>query len=81
MSSLIKRNSWQIMCDTVHALLMRELKTRFGANRLGYFWAIADPVAQAAVMGVLFSLIGRSSVSGIDIALFIYRHITFQNVL
>lgn len=68
----LKRSSWQIMNDTVHALLMRELKTRFGTDRLGYFWAIAEPAAQAAVMALIFTLIGRSSVAGIPVAMFLF---------
>ncbi len=75
MSKVIARNSWQIMCDSVHALLMRETKTRFGTNRLGYFWAIAEPVAQAAVIGAIFTLLGRNSVSGIPVALFMFTGI------
>ncbi len=59
------------MRDTVHALLMRELKTRFGSSKLGYFWAIAEPVAQASIMAILFTLIGRSSLSGVPVALFL----------
>jgi capsular polysaccharide transport system permease protein len=59
------------MYGTVHALLMRELKTRFGANRLGYFWALFDPIMQAAVIGLLFTFIGRSSLVGVPVALFI----------
>ncbi len=66
------RTSWQIMQDTVHALLMREIKTRFGADRLGYFWAIAEPVSQASVMAVIFTLLGRSSVAGIPVAIFLF---------
>ncbi|NQZ25645.1 MAG: ABC transporter permease [Colwellia sp.] len=72
---MASRSSWQIMCDSVHALLMREIKTRFGTNRLGYFWAIAEPVAQAAVIGLIFTLLGRSSVSGISVALFMFTGI------
>ena len=75
MSGMASRSSWQIMCDSVHALLMREIKTRFGTNRLGYFWAIAEPVAQAAVIGLIFTLLGRSSVSGISVALFMFTGI------
>jgi capsular polysaccharide transport system permease protein len=75
MSNVMARSSWQIMRDSVHALLMREIKTRFGANRLGYFWALAEPMAQALVMGAVFTLIGRSSVSGIPVALFIFTGI------
>jgi capsular polysaccharide transport system permease protein len=60
------------MRDTVHALMMREIKTRFGANRLGYFWAIAEPIAGVAVMGLIFTLIGRSSVANIPVVLFLF---------
>ncbi len=65
------RTSLQVMRDTIHALLMRELKTRFGAKKLGYFWAFVEPAAQAAIMAVMFSLIGRSSLSGVPVALFL----------
>ncbi|MDO6488121.1 ABC transporter permease [Colwellia sp. 6_MG-2023] len=63
------------MNATVHALLMRELKTRFGTNRLGYFWAVASPAAQASVMALIFTLLGRSSISGIPVALFLFTGI------
>ncbi|BAJ00584.1 ABC transporter permease [Shewanella violacea] len=67
-----KRSSIQIMVDTVHALMMREIKTRFGSNRLGYFWALAEPIGQVAILGLIFSLMGRSSVANIPIALFLF---------
>jgi len=63
------------MCDTVHALLMREIKTRFGTDRLGYFWAVAEPVAQASLMAIIFTLLGRASIAGIPIALFLFSGI------
>ena len=69
-SQRISRTSLQIMSDTVFALMMRELKTRFGAKKLGYFWAIAEPAAQASILALMFSLIGRSSLSGVPVALF-----------
>lgn len=65
------RTALQIMRDTVHALMMREIKTRFGSNRLGYFWALADPIAQAGIMALMFSLMGRNSVAGIPVAMFL----------
>ncbi len=65
------RTSLQIMRDTIHALLMRELKTRFGAKKLGYFWALAEPIAQAALFAILFTIIGRTSISGVPVALFL----------
>jgi capsular polysaccharide transport system permease protein len=65
------RTALQIMSDTVHALMMREIKTRFGSNRLGYFWALVEPMVQAGIMALMFSLMGRSSVAGIPVALFL----------
>ncbi|QBY03547.1 ABC transporter permease [Thalassotalea sp. HSM 43] len=65
------RNAWQIMCDSVHALLLREVKTRFGTNRMGYFWALFDPIAQVAVLASIFTFIGRESVTGVPISLFL----------
>ncbi len=59
----------------IFALLMREIKTRFGSNRLGYFWAIAEPVAQAAIFGLIFTLMGRNSVADIPVALFLFTGI------
>jgi capsular polysaccharide transport system permease protein len=64
------RTSLQIMFDTVFALMMRELKTRFGAKKLGYFWAIVEPAAQASIMALIWSFMGRSSLSGVHVALF-----------
>ncbi|CCK76152.1 Putative capsule transport protein KpsM, ABC transmembrane type-2 [Oleispira antarctica RB-8] len=69
-SGRTSRTSLQIMLDTIFALMMRELKTRFGAKKLGYFWAIIEPAAQASIMAIMFSLIGRSSLSGVPVALF-----------
>lgn len=65
------RSSVQIMFDVVHALFMRELKTRFGSSKLGYFWALTEPLAQVIVLCVMYSLTGRTSVMGVDVALFL----------
>ncbi|WP_260680351.1 ABC transporter permease [Thalassotalea sp. PS06] len=59
------------MCDSIHALMLREVKTRFGSNRLGYFWAIAEPFAQATIMAAMFTAIGRNSLSGVPVAMFL----------
>ncbi len=66
----IARTSLQIMRDTIQALLMRELKTRFGAKKLGYFWALVEPAGQAAMLSVLFTLRGRNSISGAEVIVF-----------
>ncbi len=59
------------MCDSIHALLFREMKTRFGPGNFGYLWALAEPIAQVAVFAVIFTLIGRTSIADVPIALFL----------
>lgn len=68
----LHRSSFKIFRDVIHALLHREIKTRFGNSRLGYFWALAEPIAQALCMGLIFSLMGRNSVANIPVALFLF---------
>ena len=66
----MNRSAWQITLDTQYALLFRELKTRFGAKRLGYFWAIAEPAGQILLMTFLFAMVGRHTLTGVSVMLF-----------
>ncbi|WP_257287515.1 ABC transporter permease [Endozoicomonas sp. SESOKO2] len=65
------RSPLQIQYAVLHALLIRELKTRFGAYRLGIAWAFIEPILQMAVFMGLFYFGGRSSVGGLEIPLFL----------
>lgn len=67
--NMAKRTPLGIMRDTVFALFMRELRSRFN-GRLGYFWALVEPMIQAVVMGTLWTLMGRHSLAGVPVALF-----------
>jgi len=66
-----QRTPRQVMQDTIFALLTRELKVRFGSKKLGYFWALAEPILQSSIIAIIFTLLGRSSLSGVPVALFI----------
>lgn len=57
--------------SVVSALLMREMRTRFGRNKLGYFWAIFDPVIQLATFWSIFTITGMKSIAGLPIPLFL----------
>ncbi len=54
-----QRSSLEVLKDVVFALFIRELKTRFGAYRLGLVWAFLEPVAFILVITALRSF--RSS--------------------
>ncbi|WBA82901.1 hypothetical protein [Endozoicomonas sp. GU-1] len=41
-----QRSSLQIQWAVIHALMVREMKTRFGDYRLGYAWALLEPLFQ-----------------------------------
>jgi capsular polysaccharide transport system permease protein len=50
MTSMRKRSSWEIQSAVVFALLMRELKTRFGGKLVGIFWVLFEPVANVYIL-------------------------------
>jgi capsular polysaccharide transport system permease protein len=45
-----KRTPWQIQRAVIFALLMRELKTRFGTHWTGVVWLVGQPLAQVGVL-------------------------------
>ncbi|WP_288130910.1 ABC transporter permease [Microbulbifer sp.] len=66
----IQRNPWQVQRDVIRALLIREMKTRFGKWRLGYAWVLLEPAMHILVLATIFSLLGREFYPGIPTMLF-----------
>ena len=56
---------WRIQKNVVFALYTRELKSRFGHYRLGYVWAVAEPVALIVVLSAIRLALGNSAISGV----------------
>lgn len=52
------------------ALLLREAKTRFGQSRIGYLWALIEPLSHVAVMCVVYWAINRRAPVGPSVVLF-----------
>lgn len=59
-----------------HALLMRELQTRFGSYRLGYLWAPLEITLQMVIMLVVFGAIMKRALPGMDYMLFLVAGFT-----
>lgn len=55
----------------VHALLLRETKTRFGINQLGYLWALLGPALLVGMFALFYSTWGHLSVQGMNIVAFL----------
>jgi capsular polysaccharide transport system permease protein len=48
-----------IELQVVYALILRETRTRFGTHRLGYIWALAEPVVFIATFAAMYLVVGR----------------------
>ncbi|WP_241213911.1 SLBB domain-containing protein, partial [Escherichia coli] len=51
--------------------VVRELKTRFGSYRLGYTWALLDPLLMIGAFSLIFGMRGHSGFGGAPAPLFI----------
>lgn len=56
-----------VQAQVVHALILRETRTRFGANQLGFLWALIEPVLFVATFYAFFALTERSAPPGMTI--------------
>lgn len=65
------RSGLKVMGAAFHALLMRELQTRFGGYRLGYLWAPLEVIFQVAIYLVIFGAIMTRVLPGMDYKLFL----------
>lgn len=55
----------------VYALSLRETRTRFGKHRLGYLWALLEPLFWIGTFWVMFTVLGRESAAGMDLIPFL----------
>ena len=65
------RSGLKVMGAAFHALLMRELQTRFGGYRLGYLWAPLEIMFQVAIYLIIFGAIMTRVLPGMDYMLFL----------
>jgi capsular polysaccharide transport system permease protein len=49
-----------IQARIVCALMLRDMRTRFARSRLGYVWAILEPLSHIATLGSVFSLLNHA---------------------
>lgn len=55
----------------VHALVLRETRTRFGRHRLGYIWALIEPLMWIATFAAMYTLIERPAPDGLPLIAFL----------
>ena len=67
----VKRTSYQIFSSVVSALFLREIQTRFGSKKMGYFWALFDAMLMVLIFAGLKSMIADKAMPGIDFPVFL----------
>jgi capsular polysaccharide transport system permease protein len=55
------RAAAQRKAQILAALIMRDIRTRYGRNRLSFVWALLEPLAHVAVLAVVFWITMRSN--------------------
>jgi capsular polysaccharide transport system permease protein len=68
---LHKRTSVEIFSSVILALFLREVQTRFGTKKLGYFWALFDAMFMVLIFAGLKSAISSHSLPGVDFPVFL----------
>jgi len=55
----------------IGALILREMRVRYGHSQLGYIWALMEPIAWIAFISVMFSFTGAHAPHGDNTGLFV----------
>lgn len=80
-----KQTPWEIQRSVVFAVFLRELNTRFGRLRLGYFWAILEPLTFMFILTVLRGKLTAAPLAGLDAPVFfasgILGYTMFRNIV
>lgn len=63
--------SWSIQVGVIHALMIRELVTRFGRENIGFLWIMAEPLLFAGLVGVLWRITHGETEHGVGIIAFV----------
>ncbi len=73
------------MARVIHALMLREMQSRFGRQRLGFLWAFLEPLLLVSVLAMIFSMRGRYNPPGMTLVLFLVTGIVpfllFRNTM
>jgi capsular polysaccharide transport system permease protein len=84
MTTIRQQTPWEIQRTVLFSLFVRELWARFGRLRLGYLWAILEPLAMVAAFSGIKILFGSKPIEGVPYPLFftagIVGYLLFQHI-
>lgn len=62
---------WAIQVAVIHALLIRELTTRFGRENIGFLWIMAEPLLFGGLVGLLWYFSHGPTEHGMSVIAFV----------
>lgn len=65
------RDAWRIQVRVIHALMIRELITRFGRENIGFLWIMVEPLLFAGLVAILWRLTKGAEEHGVSIVAFV----------
>lgn len=65
------QDSWTVQVRVIHALMIRELITRFGRENIGFLWIMAEPLLFAGLVGMLWHFTHGSTEHGVSVIAFV----------
>ena len=71
---------WRIQLRVIHALMIRELTTRFGRENIGFLWIMVEPLLFAGLVAIMWRFMKGPEEHGISIVAFVisgYIPLTF----
>jgi capsular polysaccharide transport system permease protein len=73
------------MLRVIHALILREVKVRFGRLKIGYLWALLEPVLFICVLAIIFTIRRDNTVYGMPLLIFLLTGVIpfllFRNIM
>ena len=63
--------SWAVQVRVIHALMIRELITRFGRENIGVLWIMAEPLLFAGLVGLVWHFSHGATEHGVNVIAFV----------
>lgn len=65
------REGWRIQVRVIHALMIRELHTRFGRENIGFLWMMVEPLLFAGLVALIWTLTKGKTEHGVGMIAFV----------
>lgn len=70
LSLSVLTDALRVQLRVIHALILRETKTRYGQHKLGFLWAILEPVIMVALFVAIFANMRNDNPGGMPLVPF-----------